>query len=47
MAFVLISAQDVHFGPTTISTEDARLHEEIGNELTIASKPAGKMDVSK
>jgi len=49
MAFVLISAQDVHFGPTTISTEDSRIHEEIGNELTIASKPtssSGKTDKS-
>lgn len=38
MSFLLMSAQDIHYGPVTISTEEANFHEQIGNELSISTK---------
>lgn len=46
MSFLLMSAQDVHYGPVTISTEEANFHEQIGNELSISTKYDVSMFIS-
>ena len=49
MSFVLVSAEDIHYGPTSISTEDSGLYKQIstciddsqvGSDLTISLKTA-------
>jgi len=47
MSFVLVTAPEVHYGPTCISTEDGTFHQQIENELTITTKPPDKMDKSE
>jgi hypothetical protein len=37
MSYVLVSAEDIHYGPTSLSTEDSALHQQIA-DLTISTK---------
>lgn len=47
MSYIIISASDIHFGPTTISSEDGRLHEQLVEQLTFSTKlPKSKKEVS-
>jgi len=45
MSYVLVSAEDIHYGPTSLSTEDSALHQQI-SDLTISNKVkrSGKSD---